>query len=226
MSDSEDDVPLGQRMPAPPAAAPAAGGPSNGSAAPKPAAPAAAAAAPINGAAKPAVHTQGRQVVSDSDSEDEVPLAARAPMPAAPAAPKPAAPAAAKPAAPAAAKPAAAAGAAKPPLIPKRPGLLDDAVALPAAPRPPKPAPKPAPAAAAAKKPAAAADDSSDDEVPLVQRKQKIASGECFDWSIKQLQWVVGESGGAGISRGCRPGDRARPTAANRRRRLASTPAS
>lgn len=175
-SESEDDLPLARRTV--PAAATAQAGPSGPAAAPqngglpKLAAPAAAA----NGAAKPAAHlVQGRQVVSDSDSEDEVPLAARSA--AVVAAAKPAAPAAAKPAAPAAAKPAAAAAAAPKPAAPKRPGgLFDDAVQLPAAPRPKAKAPAPA----VARKPTAVAaglESDSDEDQPLAARKAKMTPG-------------------------------------------------
>ena len=182
-SESEDDLPLARRTV--PAAATAQAGPSGPAAAPqngglpKLAAPAAAA----NGAAKPAAHlVQGRQVVSDSDSEDEVPLAARSA--AVVAAAKPAAPAAAKPAAPAAAKPAvpkpaaaAAAAAAPKPAAPKRPGgLFDDAVQLPAAPRPKAKAPAPA----VAPKPTAVAaglESDSDEDQPLAARKAKMTPG-------------------------------------------------
>jgi hypothetical protein len=179
-SESEDDLPLARRTV--PAAATAQAGPSGPAAAPqngglpKPAAPAAAA----NGAAKPAAHlVQGRQVVSDSDSEDEVPLAARSAAVAAAAA-KPAAPAAAKPAAPAAAKPAGpkpAAAAAPKPAAPKRPGgLFDDAVQLPAAPRPKAKAPAP-PVAPKPTAVAAGLESDSDEDQPLAARKAKMTPG-------------------------------------------------
>ncbi|KAL4854832.1 DNA topoisomerase 1 beta [Chlorella vulgaris] len=135
MSDSEDDVPLAMRAVAP-AAPPAA---QNGGAGPSKPPPAAAAS---NGAVKAGTgaHLHGKQVVSDSDSEDEQPLAARAA-------------AIAKPAAAAAANASNGARPSKPPpaqpVKAKRPGLLDDAVELPAA--RPKPKPKPAPQRPAAK---------------------------------------------------------------------------
>lgn len=190
MSDSEDDVPLAQRAAAAPGApaselpSSAAGtsAPHHNGAGPRPASGSTGGA--TNG--KPvAAHLHGRQVVSDSDSEDEVPLAARAP--AAPAA-KPAQPAAeAKPAA-RPSKPAApaTATAAKPkpagPALPKRGNaLLDEPEALPAAPKlPPKPKPV-APPVAPKRDAPADDDDSSDDDQPLAARKAKKATpGACL----------------------------------------------
>lgn len=134
--------------------------------------------AATNGAAKTAAHVHGRrQVVSDSDSEDDQPLGARKLVATAPAAAKAKPPAAAgpaglsRPAAAAAPKPKPAA----PPAAPRRPksSLLDDAVMLQAAPPKPKPKPPPAPA------PKRAGASSSDDEdVPLLQRQKNASSAK------------------------------------------------
>lgn len=158
MSDSEDDVPLAMRAVAP-AAPPAA---QNGGAGPSKPPPAAAGS---NGAVKAGTgaHLHGKQVVSDSDSEDEQPLAARAAAIAKPAAAAAGASNGARPSKPPPAQPVKA----------KRPGLLDDAVELPAA--RPKPRPKPAPQRPAAKpREESDEDDSSDDGKSLAERKRKL----------------------------------------------------
>lgn len=183
-SDSEDDVPLAQRAApatksepavaggARPAGQAAQAAQNNGIARP------ASAGGTANGLSKPAAHlAHGRQVVSDS--EDDMPLAAR------PAATKAAPAAAAKQsgAATAAPKPVAAGAAGKPaaakpaaaPAPKRRPGLLDDAVELPSA--PPKPKPKPAPAAPAVKK--EEVDSDSEEDEPLAKRKAKVTPGGC-----------------------------------------------
>ncbi|PSC70005.1 DNA topoisomerase 1 [Micractinium conductrix] len=171
--------------------------------------------AATNGAAatKPtagAAHLHGRQVVSDSDSDDDAPLAAR--KPAAPA-PAPAKHAAAVAPAKPAAKPAAGgngAGPSKPaappaskPLIPKRPKLLDDAVELPLAPPKPKPKPQlpqPKPAAAAA-----GSGSDSDDDQPLIKRKAGKPVSSAKKPVVKKVKAEGGSSAKPKVERKRKP---------------------
>jgi DNA topoisomerase-1 len=91
MSDSDDDVPLGQRVQAVPVPPP----PSAPAAAPAPAA--AAAPAPAAAAAAPAARPAAAAAADDSDSDDDVPLGQRAAAAPATKPPPAAKPAAAKP---------------------------------------------------------------------------------------------------------------------------------
>ncbi|GAB4815286.1 hypothetical protein N2152v2_002332 [Parachlorella kessleri] len=166
--------PVGAGKP-PVAAAAAAAAPATlaheAAAPPRPPQPAAAAPAVKSAGAppKPVVPPKGRVVIqSDSDSEADLPLAARkasASKPATAARPVSAArPAAAAPAAAKKPQPAAGAAARKPSAA-----LLDDAVMLPTAPRP-KPAPKPA-----LKREVLESDSDSEEDVPLQQRRQSLS---------------------------------------------------
>jgi len=157
MSDSDDDVPLGQRVQAAPPAPPAAPAPS----AAAPAAAAAAATAPA-----PAPAARPAPAAADSDSDDDVPLGQRA--------------AAATTAAPPAAAAAAAAAAAKPkpppppPSAAKRPAAAAPASAPPKRKRPPTSSEEDGPTSSDSDSDFEEA--SSDDDVPLAARKPAPAA--------------------------------------------------
>jgi hypothetical protein len=146
-SSDDDDVPLAKRSVAA-ASAPIV---DVKQAFTKPAAPEVKANAPIlqNGAAAqaPAAPAHVANAAADDDSEDDLPLAARATTKPAPAA-----------------KPA-----------PKRPAL-DEAVALPSVPRPkPRPAPAPAPKPAVKRELVISEDDEED--LPLSKRRKSLTGG-------------------------------------------------